>query len=93
MARRYHGGVQTLDHLGGLAGTSVMVGVDDTDGIGIAAHPGASASAAFTTIVRRVVSRARCHCQTSSSSSDICDLNPGSKLRVVIENEYAKALE
>ena len=54
MARRYHGGVQTLDHLGGLAGTSVMVGVDDTDGIGIAAHPGASASAAFTTIACRV---------------------------------------
>jgi len=31
-----------------------MAGVDDVDGVSVAAHPGASASAAFTTIARCV---------------------------------------
>jgi len=45
--------------MGGLAnaGTSLMAGVDDVDGISVAAHPGVSASAAFTTIACRVASR------------------------------------
>jgi len=34
-----------------------MAGVDDGNGVGVDAHPGVSASAAFTTIARHVVSR------------------------------------
>jgi len=41
--------------MGGLAGTSLMAGVDDVDVVGVAAHPGVLASAVFTTITRRGV--------------------------------------
>jgi len=48
-----------------------MAGVDDVDGVGIAAHPGPLASAAFTPVARRVASRdaaaAGRHHQTSAT--------------------------
>jgi len=72
---------------------SALVGVDDVDGFGIAAHTGVSTSAAFT-ITCCVMFRARCCCRTLSSSNT-CNLNRGSNYsRVrVTENVYAKVLE
>jgi len=70
--------------MGGLAnaGTSLMAGVDDVDGISVAAHPGVSASATFTTIARRVASRDATAAARHRRPQTSVTLNPGSKLRV-----------
>jgi len=70
--------------MGGLAnaGTSLMAGVDDVDGVSVAAHPGASASAAFTTIACHVTSRDAAPAGRRRRQQTSATLNPGSKLQV-----------
>jgi len=59
-----------------------MAGVDDEDGVSVAAHPGASASATVTTIAHRMVSRDAAAAGRRRRQQTSATLNPGSQLGV-----------